>query len=269
MKNILPSFEIPLWPDGAPSDNGLTGPEESSEPGFAGNVSRPSLTVYPAAEPCGEAVVLCPGGGLQRVAIGHEGHDFAGWFGAQGVTCAVLKYRLPNGRMNVPLDDARQALRIMRRRAPEWGASRTGVMGASIGGYIAASTAVFPEEGACPDFQILLYPVISLRDGLTHRPSRDRLMGADPSAAAQAEGSLDGHVKSGTAPAFIALAEDDATVSPENSLAYYRALMVSGVPGSLHIYPSGGHGFGFRDSFAYKEQWTAELRRWLSGLSRD
>ena len=129
-----------------------------------------------------------------------------------------------------------------------------------------AAAALFPETGMRPDFQILLYPVISMRDGLTHLPSRERLMGPHPSGDEIAACSLDRYVSPETPAAFIALAGDDQAVTPENSLLYYRALMDNRVPASLHIYPEGGHGFGFSDTFRYKRQWLAELEKWLDGL---
>ena len=190
----------------------------------------------------------------------------AAWFNAQGITYAVLKYRMPNGHREVPLDDVRQGLRILRNYSEEWKITKVGVMGASIGGYIAGHAAIFGVDDARPDFQILLYPVISMRDGLTHLPSRERLMGPHPSGDEIAACSLDRYVSPETPAAFIALAGDDQAVTPENSLLYYRALMDNRVPASLHIYPEGGHGFGFSDTFRYKRQWLAELEKWLDGL---
>ena len=257
---------ILLWPDGAPTSNGLAGVELEDAPNAISNISNPSLLVYPATKPNGKAILMCPGGGLSKISIGHEGRDMAAWFNAQGITYAVLKYRMPNGHREVPLDDVRQGLRILRNYSEEWKITKVGVMGASIGGYIAGHAAIFGVDDARPDFQILLYPVISMRDGLTHLPSRERLMGPHPSGDEIAACSLDRYVSPETPAAFIALAGDDQAVTPENSLLYYRALMDNRVPASLHIYPEGGHGFGFSDTFRYKRQWLAELEKWLDGL---
>ena len=134
---------ILLWPDGAPTSNGLAGVELEDAPNAISNISNPSLLVYPATKPNGKAILMCPGGGLSKISIGHEGRDMAAWFNAQGITYAVLKYRMPNGHREVPLDDVRQGLRILHNYSEEWKITKVGVMGASIGGYIAGHAAIF------------------------------------------------------------------------------------------------------------------------------
>jgi len=173
---------------------------------------------------------------------------------------------MPNGHREVPLDDVRQGLRILRNYSEEWKITKVGVMGASIGGYIAGHAAIFGVDDARPDFQILLYPVISMLPHLTHLKSRERLLGANPTHEEEEAFSLELHVNSLTPPAFIALASDDEAISPENSVLYYLALLKNKVSASLHIYPKGGHSFGFRDNFVYKRQWTDELEKWLSTI---
>ena len=123
--------ELPLWPDGAPNTNGLTGEQEDLKGGRVANVTHPSITVYRPAKPNGMAVIMCPGGGYARLAMNHEGHDMAAWFTTQGITYAVLKYRMPNGHNEVPLSDAEQAIRLVRKHAGEWGVNpnRIGIMG--------------------------------------------------------------------------------------------------------------------------------------------
>lgn len=264
---MQPYDEIVLWPDGAPTENGLSGEETVIEPGFIGNISEARLYLYPAARANGQAVVVCPGGGFIGVALQHEGHAFAGWFNDRGITFAVLKYRLPNGHPEIPLDDLRQAMRILKQRSGSLRIRSLGVMGASIGGYLAAAAAIFAQADTTPDFQILLYPAVSLKEGLSHRFSRQNLMGKNAAEKQIAGLTPEDHVSPQTAPAFIALAGDDLTVPPENSLVYYRALRQKHVSAALHIYPSGGHSFGFRDTFRYKAQWTAELERWLELLA--
>ena len=222
------------------------------------------LDVYPAANPCGKAVVMCPGGGFNRVAEDTEGGVFAPWFNERGITFAVLRYRMPQGHPEYPSEDIRWALRCLRDRAADWAITTVGVMGASIGGHIAATAAVLFEGVDRPAFQILLYPVISMSDGLAHLPSRGRMMGENPACGLQERYSLERHVTPDTPPAFIALAEDDPAVSPLHSLRYYEALCMNKVPASLHIYPRGGHSFGFKDTFPYKSLWLAELERFLS-----
>ena len=137
------TFELPLWPAGAPNSNGLTGTEEDLEGGRVANVIKPSITVYKADKPNGMAIIMCPGGGYARLAMNHEGHDMAPWLNAQGITYIVLKYRMPNGHYEVPLSDAEQAIRLVRQHAKEWNIrpDRIGIMGASAGGHLAASLA--------------------------------------------------------------------------------------------------------------------------------
>ena len=112
--------ELPLWPDGAPNSNGLTGGEKEVSPHRLSNVTAPTITVYRAPQPNGMAVIMCPGGGYSRLAMDHEGHDMAPWFCGQGITYVVLKYRMPNGHCEVPLSDAERAIRIVREHAGEW-----------------------------------------------------------------------------------------------------------------------------------------------------
>lgn len=207
---------------------------------------------------------MCPGGGFNQVAVESEGEAFVGWFNERGITFAVLRYRLPQGHAEYPSEDIREALGLMRNRAAGWGVTTLGVMGASIGGHIAATAATHFAGGERPAFQILLYPVISMRDELAHLPSRERLMGEEPDEALKERFSLERHVSPQTPRAFIALSEDDQAVSPLHSLRYYEALCANKVPASLHIYPRGGHGFGFKDEYAYKALWLAELERFLS-----
>lgn len=255
-----------LWPEGAPTSNGITGEEIEIEPNYITNVSRPCLMIYPANHPNGKVILMCPGGGLTKIALGHEGRDMAAWFNSMGFTYAVLKYRMPNGRKEIPLEDVQQGIRVLRSYADEWDIRQIGIMGASIGGYIAASAAVFATAEARPDFQILLYPAISMLPEFAHMKTREQLMGEYPSQEDVLAYSLEQHVTPQIVPAFIALASDDKTVSPENSLLYYLALLKNDVSVCLHIYPEGGHSFGFRDSFIYKREWTGELEKWLSVL---
>ena len=259
---------IPLWPDGAPNSNGLTGTEEDLEGGRVANVTEPSITVYPAAKPNGMAIVACPGGGYVRLAMNHEGHDLAAWYNAQGITYAVLKYRMPNGHSEVPLSDAGQAIALVRQHAEEWGVDphKVGIQGASAGGHLAASAAtLYTSDATRPDFQVLFYPVITMQDN-THAGSRAGLLGPNPTDEQKLHYSLESQVNDQTPPAFIMLSTDDRSVPPTNGVNYYLALQAHGVPAALHVYPIGGHGWGFRDSFTYKMQWTQELEKWLREL---
>ncbi len=266
MLSAQKTVELPLWPNGAPNSNELSGAEQRQNNGEVSNVTEPTLTVYPAARPNGMAIIMCPGGGYSRLAMNHEGHDMAPWLNTQGITYAVLKYRMPNGHHEVPLSDAEQAIRLLREHAAEWGVNpqRVGIMGASAGGHLAASLATqYSSDKSRPDFQILFYPVISMQKGITHGGSRKNLLGENPSQELEQKYSLERQVSPRTPQAFIMLSSDDDVVPPINGIGYFLALRDHKVPASLHAYPIGGHGWGFRDSFTYKRQWTEELEKWL------
>lgn len=260
---------IPLWQEGAPTSNGLEGIEEKCVNNRISDVSNPELWVYPAKDPNGMMLIICPGGGYMRLAIDHEGTDLTDWLNSRGISCAVLKYRMPNGHPEVPLEDSRRAISIVRDRAAEWGVDpqKVGIMGSSAGGHFAATLAtLYGDNRYRPDFQVLLYPVISMGDD-THMGSRKELLGEKPSEEMIRKYSLQNNVTEKTPQAFIALSADDGAVPPSNSLNYAEALIRNKVPVTLHVYPTGGHGWGFRDSFTYKQQWTMELEKFLNNLN--
>lgn len=258
-------LELKLWQEGMPNDNGMTCQEENG----VLYVAEPTLTVYPATEGNGMAIVACPGGGYGKLAMDHEGKDMAAWFNNQGITYAVLKYRMPNGHKEVPLSDARQAMRILRHRAGEWQLKRIGIMGFSAGGHLASTVAThFNDEESHPDFQILFYPVISMDPEYTHRGTHDNLLGKQPAKEEEDDFSNELHVDGNTPPAFILHSSDDRSVPVAHSLNYYMALLRQQVPATLHIYPIGGHGWGYRDSFTYKREWTGELEKWLREINK-
>lgn len=264
-------IEIKLWPDGAPNSNGVKGNEQELEKNRISNITDPTITVYLPKESNGMAIVMCPGGGYARLAMDHEGHDMASWFNSQGITYVVLKYRMPNGHYEVPLSDAEQAIRIVREHAKEWkiDPAKVGVMGASAGGHLASTLAThYSDKGTRPDFQILLYPVITMDETKTHGGSRTNLIGEAPSTELINRYSNELQVSKETPPAFLALSSDDKAVPADNSIRYYLALLNNDVPVSMHIYPIGGHGWGFRDNFTYKRQWTGELEKWLREINK-
>ncbi|MDE5996695.1 MAG: alpha/beta hydrolase [Muribaculaceae bacterium] len=229
--------------------------------------SDPAITVYTPKNPTGKTVLMCPGGGYTHQATAHEGHDMADWFNAQGITYAVLKYRLPYGDHTIPLADAEQAMRILRKYADELGVDpkKVGIAGASAGGHLASTLAThFSSPETRPDFQILFYPVVSMDANKTHMGSRINLLGENPSDELVKLYSNELQVTPDTPKAFIMLSSDDGAVPPANSIDYYTALLTNKVPATLHAYPVGGHGWGFRDKFPYKRQWTGELENWLN-----
>lgn len=255
---------VELWQDGAPNSNGVNGPEREIRKNRWTDITVPTLTIYPAQHSNGIAVISCPGGAYVYVALDYEAHDMAAWYNAQGITYAVLKYRLPNGHPEVPLSDVQQALRYMRKHAAEWNVRKIGLQGASAGGHLASTAAThYKDKDTRPDFQILLYPAIRMSGGATKN-----LLGEHPSQELIDCYSNDKQVTPDTPTAFIMHCQDDSTVSVKNSIDYYSALVAHRIPANLHIYQSGGHGWGYKDSMPYKRQWTGELEKWLRDLSQ-
>ena len=255
--------EILLW-----DENPLEQTEAKSERVKAQDFKKdPAITVYTPKNPTGKTVLMCPGGGYSHQASAHEGHDMADWYNAQGITYVVLKYRLPYGDNTIPLADAEQAMRILRKYSKELGVDpkKIGIAGASAGGHLASTLAThYSSSETRPDFQILFYPVVSMDANKTHMGSRKNLLGENPSEDLVKLYSNELQVTPDTPKAFIILSSDDGAVPPANSIDYYTALLANKVKATLHAYPVGGHGWGFRDKFPYKRQWTGELEKWLN-----
>lgn len=266
--NAAQPVVLELWPDGAPTSNGIpAGKEDNANLDWITYVSEPTLTIYPSDNPNGTALIMCPGGGYFGLSTKHEGSDMASDLNAAGVALAVLKYRVPDGHHEIPLDDARQAVRLLRANAAKYGIDpeRIGIGGASAGGHLAASLATHPsDEDSRVNFQVLVYPVITMREGMTHQGSRENLLGKNPSQGLVDFYSNEKQVTPQTPPAFIAVAVNDDVVPLRNSMEYFDALVHNGVPVSLHVYPEGGHGWAYRQEFVYQQQWVDELLHWVS-----
>jgi len=243
-----------LWPSGAPNDCG--NPQDTAK-----------VTVYlPAKEKAtGRCVVICPGGGYSHLASDHEGHDWAPFFLNQGIAAVVLKYRLPNGNKDVPSSDAEEAIRLVRRNATAWGVNPqdVGIMGSSAGGHLASTVATHAKGDALPNFQILFYPVITMLPDITHKGSHDCLLGNKAPKKDERNFSNDMQVSRITPRAFIAISDDDRVVLPVNGVNYYIELYRHDVPATLHVYPTGGHGWGNRDSFVFHNEMQLDLKAWL------
>jgi acetyl esterase/lipase len=225
------------------------------------------LSVYHPEKSCGVAVVDCPGGGYQHLAIDHEGTQWAPFFNERGITYAVLKYRMPKGDRSIPMGDAQKAVKMMRDSAAVWGINpeKVGIMGFSAGGHLASTTAVHATGVSKPDFQILFYPVITMQKGMTHEGSAVNFLGADRNNQTLVDKhSNELQVNASTPQAIILLSTDDNVVTPlENGVAYYTALKKAGVTATLHVYPFGGHGWGIRDSFGSHSEMLDNLSTWL------
>lgn len=258
---------LKIWDNAtAPHSNGITTPETEPQPNRVANTSEAWLYIFPADKSLstGQAVVICPGGGYSRLAIDHEGYEMARWFAANGITAAVLKYRMPNHRPEVPLEDAEQALRILsglEAGATGYTSDRVGIVGFSAGGHLAAMASTIGRVR--PAFSILFYPVITATKGKRHQGSFVNLLPEPRTEELEAAYSLEERVTEQTPPTLLLLSDDDTTVPPVNSTLYYNALKRHGVESSMHIYPTGGHGWGFHDDFAYKAQWQQAVLDWL------
>lgn len=274
-----------LYPHGVPGAIVKNQPEKvmvNPQDGVTvtGDVQIPVLYIHRPAHPNGTAVLICPGGGYFVLAMDHEGHHIADWFTQRGITAFVLKSRLPNENFMTeksirPLQDAQRAMQLIRSNAAAWkiDPSRLGIMGFSAGGHLASTVAThfdkvvgeMPDNAVSvrPDFQILLYPMISYQPGIMMAGMKNQLLGDNPSKSLIDEFSNELHVTANTPPAFISLANNDP-LPPENSLVYYTALRKNKVPVELHIFETGGHGYALsKKQRGHVEQWDRELEGWL------
>jgi len=264
---------IKLWPGVAPGEKGDVGPEKAMEPKAGekkpvlriANVSEPTIAVYrPTKEKdTGTAVIIAPGGGYVILAYEHEGTKVAEWLADRGVTGVLLKYRVPR-RADQPKDqppvsvlqDAQRAISMVRSKAKEWGlkSDRIGMLGFSAGGHLTAWASTnydkrsyepidAADEASCrPDFAVLIYA-----GGIVGKESADQI-------------KPEIRISKNTPPSFLVHAADD---NAENSLAYVSALRKAGVSAELHLYASGGHGFGMRSIPHPAATWTARCEEWM------
>lgn len=251
------SFDVKLWNNKMPNSNG----DEKDVP---------ELKVFLPAEgkATGRAVVLCPGGAYRRLCMDYEGTDWAPFFNNMGIAAIVLHYRMPNSNEKVPISDAEEAMRLVRRNAKSWhiNANNVGIMGFSAGGHLASTIATQSKGEAKPNFQILFYPVITMLQGYTHQGSHDALLGKNAHKKEEQKFSSDMQVSRVTPRACILLSDDDHVVMPANSVSYYSELFRHDVPASLYIYPSGGHGWGMNTSFRYHAEMMMNLKAWLESF---
>ena len=228
------------------------------------------MVVYLPQEPNGRAVVDCPGGGYAVLSNTHEGSAWAPFFNERGIAFMLVNYRIPHGDRTLPITDVETAMRIVRDSAAVWklNPDDVGIMGSSAGGHLASTIATHSPYELRPNFQILVYPVITMGPG-THQGSLDGLLGdlqKDPDLIRlySNEKQVRSHL---TPPAFLVLSSDDNLVPPvPNAIAYYTAMRNAGNSCSIHIYPTGGHGYGFMPFFAYHDQMVSDLSSWLENL---
>jgi len=226
----------------------------------------PSLSIYLPPKPVGTAVLVCPGGGYRTLAMDHEGKQVAEFFNSFGVAAYVLKYRhAPKYQHPAPLEDATQAIRMIRARAAEDGirTDRVGVMGFSAGGHLAATLSTHAAAADRPNFAVLVYPVISFTTKYTHKGSLQNLLGEKPDPALVLNLSNELAVTPYTPPTFLFHTDDDSGVPPQNSVLYYLALKAAGVPAEMHIYAHGRHGVGLAPQDPVLSSWPARLKDWM------
>ncbi|MDA3880297.1 MAG: alpha/beta hydrolase [Prolixibacteraceae bacterium] len=275
---------IELWPDGVPNsiDTGLE--EKTREKDgvitHVFDVSKPTLTVYKAQTNQNKktpAVIICPGGGYVNLSILKEGYNVAEFLAANGITGIVLKYRLPNddtqkNKTIAPLQDAREAMKKVRQMADEWNidADKVGIMGFSAGGHLAATasthfdTSDYSLDEIRPDFSVLIYPVASMKPGVTHMGSHDNLLGESPSKALEIEFSNELQIDENTPPTFMVHSFDDRSVPIQNSLRYIERLMEYDIECETHFYKTGGHGYGMLPG--HTDTWPRLLVNWINTL---
>ena len=272
------TMKINLWPEGSiplSIKNNIQEQSISTDIVRIGKVQVPQIEVYLPNKKgaTGQAVIICPGGGYSILAYDWEGSDIAKLFNAHGIAAFVLKYRLPDSLSStapdqVPLLDAKQAMRIVRSRAGEWNINpdKIGIMGFSAGGHLASTLSTHFDETTKPNFSILIYPVISMDKNIAHMGSRNNLIGKHPSDEMIKLYSNELQITPKTPPTFILHATDDNGVPVENSLYYYQGLKKNGVPAEMHIYPTGGHGFGLALGKGALASWPSLMIAWMKEL---
>ncbi len=258
---------VPLWAAGAPGALGTAAEDV------------PTLTTYlPKSNPTKSAVVIAPGGGYTHLSMINEGSNIARWLNERGVAAFVLKYRLgPKYHNPIELGDAQRAIRTVRAEAEKLGIdpAHIGMWGSSAGGHLAASAATLFDKGpkadaddidkvsARPDFVVLEYPVITLKDPLAHKGSRRYLLGETPDPALVEAMSLENAVTAQTPPTFLYTTTDDKTVPVLNSVEFYTALVNAGVSAELHIFAHGPHGSGLALPYADLRVWPDLVATWM------
>ena len=272
--------QVPIWP-GTPPDL-VADPQPES--GASLHVSRPTMTVYaPKGRNTGVAVVVFPGGGYQVLAMDLEGTEICDWLTARGVTCVLLKYRVPNSgptllgghryypKVQTALQDAQRTLGLVRQHAAQWHVDphKVGVIGFSAGGHLVAAVSTHfshrtyrPVDAAdalsCrPDFAIAVYPGhLWAHEDESHATRKEEDLSLRP----------DIRVRADTPPTFLLQAEDDHVDGVEQSLAYYVALQKAGVPTEMHLYAKGGHAFGLRATNLPIGRWPQLVEQWLRAI---
>ena len=242
------------------------------------NIAAPTLAVYLPDQQIatGAAVIICPGGGYGMESYRLEGTNIAEAFNRKGIAAFILKYRLPSDSIMIdkstgPLQDAQQAIKTVRQHAAEWklDSAKIGIMGFSAGGHLASTAGTHFDKSYIPNdekislrpsFMILVYPVISMSDELTHKGSRENLLGKSPEAEQIALFSNELHVNPNTPPTWLTHTGDDKVVPVDNSIRFYQELIRNNVKAEMHLYPTGNHGFVLS---LPTDEWMKPLFDWM------
>lgn len=272
---------IDLYPGEIPNSKPYPMQEETfGESGFLGirNISKPTLEIYLPDKDSntGGAVIICPGGGYAMESYKLEGTLIAEAFQHKGIAAFILKYRLPSDSIMIdktigPLQDAQQAIKTVRQHASKWelDSSKIGIMGFSAGGHLASTAGTHFDKSYIhnderislrPDFMMLVYPVISMKDELTNIGSRERLLGENPDPAQILLFSNELHINPNTPPTWLTHTGDDNVVAVENSVRFYQELIRNKVPAEMHLYPKGNHGFVLKQP---TDEWMQPLFNWM------
>ncbi|WP_160139372.1 alpha/beta hydrolase [Chryseobacterium sp. c4a] len=275
--NLLPT--ITLWtkiPDGP----GPKGEEVISSKGSFTNISIPKLIIHQPAHPNGIAVLIISGGGYAHIESGSEGNPAGEWLQSQGITAFELIYRLPGegwATQSVPFQDAQRALRLIRSNAETYklNPDKIGVLGFSAGGHLAGyisstfDTMYYPLQDAVdrvsarPNFTAMIYPVVSMLPPNNNTHSFKSLLGKSSDRKDQVKYSVEKQVTANTPITFLAQSEDDPISSVENSILMYDALKNNKIPAELHLFQSGGHGWGLGKKDTNTGEWTNLFLNWL------
>lgn len=215
------------------------------------------------------AIMILPGGGYSNTGKWNEGYLWVPFFHRLGYTVAVLEYRLPCHDYSKPISDVSEAITDLRKRTKEfdYDINKIGLMGFSAGGHLASTMMVSENDSIRPNFVLLFYPVVSMRKEITHMGSHNNLLGEDASIDIENQLSSELHVSTNNPPVFIAVSKNDSIVNPLNSILLSSKIEQVGRPVSLHVYPEGGHGWGYIRSFPYRKQMNTDMINWLDSLN--
>lgn len=272
--------QTPLWGNTIPDGQGPQGAEEMTASGSVTNVSNPRLIIHKPAKPNGTAILVISGGGYAHIELGKESTPVANWLQSQGITAFELVYRLPQEgwkTTHVPFQDAQRAMKLIRSMAAQYGINpaKIGILGFSAGGHLAGMTAAGPDKkqykpvdavdalSAKPDFAGLIYPVLTMLPPFNKTHAKKSILGENPTTAQEEAYSVELQVTSSMPATFLAQAIDDPISPVNNSYLMNAALEKAGVPVEMHIFQTGGHGWGMGKKNSPVSAWPVLFLKWI------